>query len=485
MDAQNIRRLTGSVIIRLLQIAVVGIALFIAAFTLLHLLAVKTHPQRLGVPTSADKWLLRNVNIVETVGDSELIPNVDVLIIGGKIAAIDASGHIPLDSTVVDGNGAYVTAGLIDSHVHVEDSAYLALALAKGVTTVRGMRGNPAQLRWRDEIEQGLWLGSRFLVYSPILDGQENLFHTHVANAEQAAERVRDYAAMGYDGIKVYARMPAAALDRVIATARNFDLPVAKHGPYSGNDSLLLSLSGIQSFEHIEDILYGLRVQSAESARTLPDAITEYKAVGVPIVSTLAVFQELTLLSEHKLHYLKQQPLQYMNRAHRQLTHEFGVQRWLDASAEQAKRNAHTLKALLHIAQQLHLQGVPLILGSDSGALIGQAGFATHKEMALLVEAGLPERAVIHSATLAAAKMLGKAHLIGAVKPGLAADFVLTRRNPLQDISVLSTPDAVVKQGIYLNKQRLEALEQNALNTQSPWLTYPLLLWEPLKRLIL
>lgn len=103
----------------------------------------------------------------------------------------------------------------------------------------------------------------------------------------------------------------------------------------------------------------------------------------------------------------------------------------------------------------------------------------------MLVKAGLPERAAIHSATLAAAKMLGKAHLIGAVKPGLAADFVLTRRNPLQDISVLSTPDAVVKQGVYLNKQRLEALEQNALNTQSPWLTYPLLLWEPLKRLIL
>lgn len=120
-----------------------GIVLIIVAFTILHLVAVKTQPQRLSVPASPDKWLLRNVNIVETAGGSELIPNVDVLIIDGKIAEIDASGHIPLDSTVVDGNGAYVTAGLIDSHVHVEDSAYLALALAKGVTTVRGMRGNP------------------------------------------------------------------------------------------------------------------------------------------------------------------------------------------------------------------------------------------------------------------------------------------------------------------------------------------------------
>ena len=69
------------------------------------------------VPVSSRPTVIRNVRIY--TGAGPLIQNGAVLLQDGKVAAIGASVTAPADAIVIDGNGKYVTPGLIDTHSHL------------------------------------------------------------------------------------------------------------------------------------------------------------------------------------------------------------------------------------------------------------------------------------------------------------------------------------------------------------------------------
>jgi len=78
---------------------------------------------------------ITNVRIFD---GEEVISERTVLLGNGMIRTIGAP--IPSDATIVDGAGATLLPGLIDSHVHT-DVAGLRDALAFGVTTELEMQG--------------------------------------------------------------------------------------------------------------------------------------------------------------------------------------------------------------------------------------------------------------------------------------------------------------------------------------------------------
>lgn len=80
--------------------------------------------------------LLRNVSLVNVF--SAQIERTDIAIVGDRIAGIGAGYQA---TQVIDLDGAYVTPGLIDAHVHIESSLcippqFAAAVLPHGVTTV-------------------------------------------------------------------------------------------------------------------------------------------------------------------------------------------------------------------------------------------------------------------------------------------------------------------------------------------------------------
>ena len=68
-------------------------------------------------PFPSRPTLIRNVTILTAAGPT--IRNGGVLLRDGKIAEVGAAVSAPADALVIDGNGKYVTPGIIDTHSHI------------------------------------------------------------------------------------------------------------------------------------------------------------------------------------------------------------------------------------------------------------------------------------------------------------------------------------------------------------------------------
>ncbi|CAK7232822.1 hypothetical protein SCUCBS95973_008387 [Sporothrix curviconia] len=95
----------------------------------------------------------------------------------------------------------------------------------------------------------------------------------------------------------------------------------------------------------------------------------------------------------------------------------------------------------------IHDAGVPLGYGSDllTGMCVRQ-----NDEFAIRAKA-LPDVEVLRSATVTGAKLVGCETSLGQIESGFIADLIILNSNPLENVSILSSPDectqAVIKEG--------------------------------------
>ena len=116
----------------------------------------------LARPIFAQDLLLRNATVIDGTGASPR-PRVDIVVRGGRITSIGATGS-PSDVRTVDLRGRFLLPGLIDAHAHILDPASALRALQSGVTTARVLG---------DEYFQAV--GTRDLIRAGHIDGPELL----------------------------------------------------------------------------------------------------------------------------------------------------------------------------------------------------------------------------------------------------------------------------------------------------------------------
>ena len=68
-------------------------------------------------PFASQPTLIRGATVMTAAG--EVIPNGEVLMVDGKIAAVGTGLSVPAGAVVVDAAGKYVTPGIIDTHSHL------------------------------------------------------------------------------------------------------------------------------------------------------------------------------------------------------------------------------------------------------------------------------------------------------------------------------------------------------------------------------
>jgi hypothetical protein len=93
-----------------------------------------------------------------------------------------------------------------------------------------------------------------------------------------------------------------------------------------------------------------------------------------------------------------------------------------------------------------HRAGGLVVAGSDSPNQLLPPGSSLHRELGLLVGAGLTPEQALMTATRDAARLIG-ADSIGVLRVGAVADFVVLRADPRVDIGNLSTVVEVVSAG--------------------------------------
>jgi predicted amidohydrolase YtcJ len=116
--------------------------------------------------------------------------------------------------------------------------------------------------------------------------------------------------------------------------------------------------------------------------------------------------------------------------------------------------------ALQHLMLEIFREeGVRMAAGTDAALPEGLQvvpGWSLHEELAILESTGATPYQALRQATRDAAAFMGREGE-GMIKVGARADLVLLEGNPLEDLSHATRPVAVVTEGDWIGRDRLDA----------------------------
>jgi hypothetical protein len=427
---------------------------------------------------------LRGVTVV-SVRDARLTSNQVVVIRDGVIEAIGSADSlsIPPDARVLELPGKYVTPGLIDFHAHLRSPTELASYLRYGVTTIvqlsGALNGAPDILDYRRELRAGRMIGPTLFSSGPILDGDPPInagVSTAIRAPDDAVAAVRAQVDAGYDLIKVYNRLPEAALRPLIDEAHRLGKVVVGHIPRPGDRAIALRTAlaaGLDVIAHGEEFFFThfhAGVDSILDRGGIPwrdprdvEQVTRWVLqAGTAIMPNLS-FVAATRTQLDSIDALWRDPEFAL------LTPEVRAY-WRDrhfgrvvADVDRFGRRESAKEAfLLQLTLAFSKAGVPLLLGTDASAVGLFPGASAHLELDQLVRAGLTPAAAIAAGTATPGELLfsrGIAPLrLGAVEAGARADLLVLDANPLADVRAMSRIHAVVSGGRWFSVDELDRL---------------------------
>lgn len=346
------------------------------------------HQQAPAGPPSGSKSVVANVRLFD---GRRLVPGSSVVIDGTRIGT-DPTGA----QTTIDGAGGVLLPGLIDAHVHLDGPACLHALTSYGVTTALDMasvpeqtatlRGQTGQADIRSAGIPAIAPGSLHSRFPGV--GQRGL----ITGPAQAERFVDDRVAEGSDYIKIVVGSPfadhdQATVDALVAAAHERGKLVVAHA--SSADSVAKAqAAGADVLTHVP------------LDRPLPPAAAaQAAAAGRIVIPTLAMMETI-------------------------------VANVSPPGADYANARASV--------SALHHAGVPILAGTDANDTPGAPasvphGKSLHRELEMLVDAGLSTLEALLAATALPARSFGLDDR-GSIAPGKRADLILIDGDPLSDI---------------------------------------------------
>ena len=391
--------------------------------------------------------LIENVNIINPFDEIKI--SQSVLIEDGLIKEISPSINSKSNVNVIDGEDNYLLSGFIDCHAHIfakgfhkeENMAnplgihfYNAVphslqTVNAGVTSIRDC--GSADLSFKLAQQRKLFVAPKvYLSITPLVmtGGHFDLllpsgFDMEIIypgfpkgrcdGVEEVLKKTREVKRAGADFIKVmasggvlttntspeFSQFNKKELKTIVNEAKVNDMKVSAH---------CHSLKGMKNcidagFSSIEHGTFIDRKTSRKMAEK-----------DVSLVPTLLVHQFL-----------------YKN----------GFPAWDSYAAEKTAKLKEIVKVHKENISVAYEEGVNILMGTDSGVIPHGHNL---EELTHLVDIGMSEDEAIASGTVKAAEFMNQDNL-GLVKENYVADLILVNSNPLDDVSVLSNNDNILK----------------------------------------
>ncbi|WP_422062245.1 amidohydrolase family protein [Sphingopyxis sp.] len=439
--------------------------------------------------------VIRHVTVVDVEG-ATTVGGQAVVLNGADIVAVGADAAIARDwraRRTIEGRGRYLIPGLWDMHVHFgggadlidENKALLPLYVANGITTIRDCSGDLADqvLAWRAEIASGRLFGPQLLTSGAKIEGIAPVWEGTIevgsaADVDAALARLSQRDKVDFVKITDNTLKPDLFL-HALRQARALGIRTSGHIPMALTVDQAVD-AGISSIEHLDyaynagakdeaaiaaDFAAG-RIDRAEANRRLDAgfdrdtamaAYRRFAAKGVSVTPTLNGSRILAYLDRDD--HSQDEGLAYIGPKLRK-TYDWRIERAAKADAAAIAARHKQIEDVATILPMLAEAGVPIMAGTDAGFLnsFNYPGFGLHDEIELFVEKGLTPAQALASATRAGPAWFGRLDRYGAIKPGMAADLVLLRDNPLDDIAATRAIDAVVMRGAVHDRAALDAM---------------------------
>ena len=394
-----------------------------------------------------------------------------VVVEGQTISCVEPLVELSTDLPVHKYPGCTLIPGLIDTHMHFMRWQG-PIFLAYGVTSVRDT-GN--DLRWilqcREEWSDLTW--PRILCLGPLLDGDppgHPLVARAIADTESAVAAVRDTAAAGVDGIKLYASIAAEWIAPMVQASHAAGLQVSMHCLPHG--VLAAGRAGVDEFYHLDGILADIWPDHPpgwlyvwgdpdfghtwDRQQQVADEIAELGMVSTP---TLAYWDSQWRMRQGV--GPNPEELQYTPP---------DLFKWSSAAPEATLGETwhRAMEAAQRFQGLLLERDVVVLAGSDTpcgGILPGQSLW---RELSLLVAAGLAPVDALRAATSAAADFLVRPEL-GRLKKGSAADIAIVRGDLMRGIPDRPEIERVVRDGVDYHPDALLQAPDDSSWRDDPW----------------
>lgn len=424
-------------------------------------------------------------------GTARVISDANLVLDGERIVAVgpQAQTPIPAGAKVIDAKGRWILPGYIDTHVHFFQSGGLytrpdvldlnkvrtyqretdlvrerlpdafARYLRSGVTAVVDIGGPFWNFEMR-RLAAANALAPRVAAAGPLISsvarpkldlGDPPIVKT--TTADEARALVRRLAAERADYIKIWFVVDGeGAVERftpivkaTVEEARAQKIRVAVHA------------TELEAARAAVEAGADLLVHSVNDREVDDKFIALMKERGTILTPTLVVFERYAQTFAQKLG-LTREELAFGD------PHVIGTlfelahlkPELIPENLRTAVANPRFLETRVGIPQGLALKnlkqlqdaGIPIAAGTDAGNMGTIHGPAIFREFALMKQAGLTPMQILASATAVAARAFSAKPEFGSIAPGLLADLVVLKSNPLDDIARASDLDAVVKGGV-------------------------------------
>lgn len=442
----------------------------IVLISILNLLMIKIIAQ--------ESFAITNVNIINPKS-KQIIKNQTLYIENGLIISLGQSITLPHGITTINGSGKYLLPGLAEMHAHipVPDSSgdiklvkqTIDLFLVNGVTTLRGMLGQPYHLRLQEDlIKKGSPSPSIIYTSSPSLNGNS------LPDEATAQRLVRQYKKEGYHFLKIHPGIKRPVYDAVVKTAKEVKIDFAGHVPVEVG-IYHSTTSGQKTIDHMDGMIealapplpdisqngfFGFNVTDLIDDSKIKTLVSHIKKSGAWIVPTQSLFTRWFSPDDPKV-MINEKELSYMPSRTRYA--------WLQSKTNMQSSTGFTperyqkfLSARQKLLKELYLQKVPLLMGSDAPQVMNVPGFSIHHEMKSWADAGIPNWEILKAATSNVSQFFNTSTTTGEIKKGRRANFILLSSNPVENIQNSKQIEGVIGiDGKWMGKSSIERILSN------------------------